>query len=416
MVKEAISHKILFLNHNAFLGGAEIVFVKLLKYLNRDIIEPIVITAEEGPLVEQLRAHGVKVHIMPIDSGGLAQKRDRYELNLIKTVRSLNICVRYAYKIADFAKSRGIDKIFCNNIRAQIYGTLAGYFSNIPVIWRFHDILSGDDFIYPVRKLMSFLGNRRIVVKILPVSQAAENSLRKQGIKDWKLQTIYNGIETFHKSICKNKLRSEYHISSSTKLIGMIGRITPLKGQKIVIEAVSKILKDNPHIVLFIIGAAFSEEEKNYEKSLRRLAENLGVRRQIIFTGFKKNIPSLLTELDLIVHASLKPDSFPTVIIEAMAAGRPVIASNCGGVPEMVQHEETGLLFPCGDSDRLASCIRYALSNEEKMCQWGEDARKRAVDKFAIEKYIKDMEIILTQNLRAQGYQGKGSSLKEATC
>ncbi|RKX98516.1 MAG: hypothetical protein DRP55_08140 [Spirochaetes bacterium] len=401
MSKQAMPTKILFLNHTAFLGGAEVMLIRLIKYLNRNLIEPIAIIAEEGPLVEQLRSYGVRSYIVPIDPRTLALKRDKYEMRFTKIVHTLNIYRKYVYKIANFAKSKGIDKIFCNNVRAQIYGTLAGYFSNIPVIWRFHDILSEYDFIYPVRKLMSFLASRKIVVKILCVSQAVENSLRKEGIKGWKLQTIYNGIETFDKSTSKGKLRQQYGISTNTKLIGIIGRITLWKGQEIVIKAVSKVLKNGLDIVLLVVGSPFSEEERKYEKNLRKLAKDLGLRRQIIFTGFRKDIPSVLKELDLVVHASLNPDPFPTVILEAMAAGRPVIASNCGGVPEMVQHEETGLLFPSGDSDRLAECIRYALSNEEKMRMWGQNARKQAFDKFSIEKYIKNTETILTQNFRS---------------
>jgi glycosyltransferase involved in cell wall biosynthesis len=372
--------RILFLNHHAFLGGAEIVLLRFIKYVNRDLIEPIAIVAEEGSLTKQLRFYDVETHVIPVDPRNLAQKRTSYELNPIRLFQDLNFCRKQALKIAKF--------------------TLAGYFSNIPVIWRFHDILSKDTFAYPLRKFISFLANTKPVVKILAISKAVENSLKEQGIKHWKISTVYNGVETLNKSANDNRVRQEYYIPSSAALIGMIGRIIYWKGQKTLIEAASKVLKDNPDVVLLIIGCPFSEEDREYEKGLKKLAEKLDLRNKTIFTGFRNDVYSILQELDLVVHASLKPEPLGMVILEAMAAARPVIASNCGGVPEMIEHKKTGLLFPCGDSNALADCIRHALFNKSTMYQLGQNAKKRVLERFSVEKYVQVMERVLSISYR----------------
>jgi glycosyltransferase involved in cell wall biosynthesis len=173
--------------------------------------------------------------------------------------------------------------------------------------------------------------------------------------------------------------------------VGLIGRISPWKGQHIFIQAAGLIRNEFPDVRFQIIGAPlFSEFE--YESELKRLTADLQLERQVEFTGFVRDVQGAIEELQIVVHASTVGEPFGQVVIEGMAAGRPVIATNGGGVPEIVVDQVTGLLVPMNDARALADAMASLLRNPGKGRAMGARGRRRVEDLFTIERSAKAVE------------------------
>ena len=155
--------------------------------------------------------------------------------------------------------------------------------------------------------------------------------------------------------------------ASEFTVIGLVGRIAQWKGQEIFIRAAAGVLSRFPNCRFRIIGAAlFSEQD--YERRIRQLAGELGIAHSVEFTGFRQDVFTAISELDILVHASITGEPFGQVIVEGMAAGKPVVATAGGGVPEIVQDGLTGLLVPMGDPQGMARAICRLLENPRCRC------------------------------------------------
>jgi len=139
-------------------------------------------------------------------------------------------------------------------------------------------------------------------------------------------------------------------------------------------------------------GALFGEAE--YERQVRSLAESLGISSVVTFTGFRGDVPSVLADMDLIVHASTTGEPFGQIIIEGMAAGKPVIATNGGGVPEIVEDGKTGILVPMGDVQAMVEAIRRVLADPPLAEDMGARGRERVRDHFTIERKARKVEAV----------------------
>jgi glycosyltransferase involved in cell wall biosynthesis len=187
--------------------------------------------------------------------------------------------------------------------------------------------------------------------------------------------------------------------------IGLIGRISPWKGQHVFIQAAAMLRNEFPDVRFQIIGAPlFSEFE--YESELHCLTRELQLERQVEFTGFLRDVQSAIQQLQIVVHASTVGEPFGQVVIEGMAAGRPVIATNGGGIPEIVVDQVTGLLVPMNDARALAEAMASLLRNPKKARAMGARGRRRVNDLFTIERSAKAveqvyLELLCPQSLRA---------------
>jgi glycosyltransferase involved in cell wall biosynthesis len=175
--------------------------------------------------------------------------------------------------------------------------------------------------------------------------------------------------------------------------IGLVGRITPWKGQDIFIRAAALLKEKHPEARFEIIGATMFAE-RGYEGELLRLRNELNVNDTVAFAGFVENVPARIAELDIVVHASITGEPFGQVIIEGMAEQKPVVATNGGGVPEIVQDGITGLLVPMGDALRMAEAIDYLLTHPDEATEMGVRGRERVQTHFTIQKTARMVEAV----------------------
>jgi len=188
-----------------------------------------------------------------------------------------------------------------------------------------------------------------------------------------------------------NSVKTKYNIPKENLVAGMIGRFTPGKGIEDFLHSI-KLLEGKLNFpVTFIIAGEASYGEQEYAEGIFNLCEKLGLKDKVIFPGFIKNVPELLSIFDILVFPS-HDESFGITLIEAMAMEVPVIASNNSGIPDIVKDGVTGILIPPKQPDKIADSLFYLLNNWEKRVYLGQNGRRCIEDKFNAETNIKILE------------------------
>jgi glycosyltransferase involved in cell wall biosynthesis len=277
-----------------------------------------------------------------------------------------------------------------------------------PVIWHVRDRIE-DDYL-PRLVVRAF----RTLARILPTYLVANSGATLRTLHLGKGQhgtSIPSGIElgnrtsVVHDGINPSLLHGESGHDDGICRIGLIGRISPWKGQHIFIRAAALVHEKYPKARFVMIGAALFGEER-YEGEVRRLPAALGIESVVEFAGFRADVQGAIAQLDLVVHASTTGEPFGQVIIEGMASGKPVIATNGGGVPEIIEDGVTGLLVPMGDVPQMADAICRILANPAFGREMGARARRRVAHDFTVEKTARKVEAVYAEVL--------GRSLPEA--
>jgi glycosyltransferase involved in cell wall biosynthesis len=227
--------------------------------------------------------------------------------------------------------------------------------------------------------------------KVIAVSEFAKKRFDRFPKADQKVDVIYNAVDTqrFNLQCDGSRLRSELGIGQEI-VIGMAGRITPSKGQKEFLEAAAKVIPDLPNAKFVIIG---EENADGYRSELEEMVRQLSLKGFVHLCPFRQDMPATMAALDILVNAS-HSEGFSRVIIEGMASGRPVIATETGGNSEAVLNDVTGLLVPPKDPDRLAQAILTLGTDEQLRQRMRIAARERAEKLFSVDAQIDKIETL----------------------
>lgn len=230
----------------------------------------------------------------------------------------------------------------------------------------------------------------RIVVN----ADAVRDWLVEDGYAAGKIHVIRNGarMPLFNAASARSRVRAELGIPSAAKVVMMVSRLNPQKGVEHLLEAVPAILARVPDAWFVIVGDVVLDSrarEAAYARLLASRARELGVAERVVFTGLRRDIPYLLAAADLSVLPSLS-EGLPNSVIEAMAAGLPVVATEVGGIPELIRPGRCGLLVPPGDAAALVESVTAVLINPFLAKRLGEAARFRIQTGFSFEKMFQE--------------------------
>lgn len=189
----------------------------------------------------------------------------------------------------------------------------------------------------------------------------------------------------------KSEIRREMGIPENVLLVGMVGRMTPGKGQQEFLRAADKLLRESSLSFAFVIGGTASPGEESYEANVHLLADQLGVSKAVRFLGYVKHVPRLLAALDILAFPSHE-ESFGLGLTEAMAMKLPVVASGSAGVLDIVVDGETGLLVPPKDFESLASAISSLAGDPRRRQRLGDAGRKRVEEAFSMNSVVRRLE------------------------
>lgn len=381
------------------MSGGEIALLNLVKTLDRSRYEPIVLLCSDGPLVAELNKAGVETHVLPLDPAVANTRKDSLGLPTVSRISSVFSSMRYVRQLTQFIQQNEIELVHTNSLKADILGGLAARWAARPLIWHVRDRIA-DDYLPPVVAWMF-----RLLCRIVPNVVIANSSSTLQSIHrkpDERSKVVYSGTQQrlASRNVVHDGLNAmSYHrVRQSSDenchpLIGLLGRIAPWKGQHIFIRAAAQVLRTFPGARFRIIGKVMFDEA-DYEKQIYVLVDELNVGHAIEFVGFRSDVAVALSELDLLVHASTTGEPFGQVIVEGMAAGLPVVATDGGGVPEIVVHGQTGLLVSMNDADAMAEAILRLLSDPAAARAMGYKGQQRARDTFSIERTARAVEAI----------------------
>jgi len=393
---------VLFFDHTAALGGGEIALANLIRHLNLKKVKPLVVLGAEGPLADRLRLT-TETHVLPLSADVTMQKKDGLGLGSLLRVRQVLSIFRYIHLMARFIRSHDVALVHTNSLKADIIGGLAGRLARRPVVWHIRDRIE-DDYLPKCvvrifRQLSRVIPNYVIansaatLRSLIPRKTAGNTSAPSSCDVEGKFAVVHDGVGPV---ACaeRTERRHEFHI-------GLVGRISPWKGQHIFIQAAALVHREFLEARFFIVGAALFGEDR-YDQEIRRLRGQLGIENIMTFTGFRSDVQQAIAELDLVVHASTIGEPFGQVIIEAMAGGKPVVATNGGGVPEIVQDGQTGILVPMGDAKAMAHAICGILSDPAGAKAMGNRARKRVADHFTLGQTARRVEAVYDDMFRVR--------------
>ena len=372
--------RILYLHAGAEMYGADKVLLELIKGLDSKEFEAHVILPNDGVLVEALRQVGAKVSVLDYP---ILRRKYFNPKGIADYIRSYNF---YAKQIALYAREHSIDMVH-NNTAAVLEGIYLKRKLKLPLVWHVHEIIvkpkAISDFI---NMLMG-----RYADKIVTVSQAVANHIKQSPfIKDSQVEVIYNGVDNaVYYPMDASSIREKFDIEQDALVIGMIGRVNAIKGQNDFIEAVEPLLEKNKQAVAFLAGGVFPGEEWRLEELDNRIASS-SVVSQIHRIDYYDKTSELYNMFDIFVLPSIKPDSLPTVVLEAMACSKPVVGYNNGGIAEMVVDDKSGCLVKPNRPQELSNAISLLLDSSEKREKFGRVGYQRQKELFSLESYIKN--------------------------
>lgn len=363
--------KILYPIINGEVTGGNIMCLKIIEESIRRGYRVVVNSPTEGKFTSLLRERGVRV----------------YNIDTRRTFR-LDSAIRLACVI----KKEGINLIDSHApLGGTILSCLAGWISRVPVINHVHIPYYMNRI--PAVRICQFLANwitsRLFCAKIIAVSESVKKDIIIQGSAADKTSVVYNGID-LEDIRCEKipiKIQEEFGLRPNQRIIGQVGRLGLDKGQHILIKAASRVIKDFPDTIFMIVGEDLTKE-RDYKERLERLADDSGLRKQIIFTGYRWDIMDLMHAFDIFVLPSTFKEGLAIVILEAMAAKKPVITTMVGGNSEIVIDRETGTLVPPEDPDKLAEAIVYHLNHPETAKKMGEKGYARVKQYFSLTQML----------------------------
>lgn len=366
--------KVLYVNTTSVQGGAEKSVLLLMDKIRERGVEPILLVPSHGWLVDRCIEKGITVEFLPT-------LPDAFATNTFKQ-QALS-WIPNAVAIASLVRQHGISLIHANSPRASYHAGLGARLARVPCIVHVHD--ADPDFL-PYSSYIKKLILLPISDEFVTVSEFTKHSLQKFLPPRSRITTIYNGIEV--KEIQSyQSFKEELGLPSDSFLIGSISAMTPWKGQDIIIQAFHQIHKKLDNLYLVIVGGVQgSESQRLHFQNLLRLTKELGLESRVYFTGWRRDIVRILLDIDIFVHVPVRPDPLPSVVLEACAAGRPIIASNIGGIPEIIENNVSGILVEPANISQLADKIEWAVSNRLTLAEMGRRAKRLAQEKFTVDQ------------------------------
>lgn len=357
-------------------GGAQTALYRLLAHSDRQRYAPHVLCLYNGDKVvaQQIRQLGIPV----TDLGMTAQWRFDALWRLHRILRQERPFLLHTW-------------MFHANIPGRVLGRLA----RVPVIISSERTMGQEG---RFRRWLNRLSGNMPDSVICVSQQVADFAANEIGLPRAKLAVIRNGIDPaqFDNLPDQPTARAEFGLPSQGNIIAAVGRPRPVKGFDYLLTAFAQIAAAYPDLHLVFVG------DGPDKRPLQTAAQQLPDANRVLFLGDQQEIPRLLAGVDMLVLPSLW-EGLPNVVLEAMAARLPVVATAVGGTPELITHNETGLLVPPQNPEALAEAISQLLDHPEQAAQMGQNGRQRAAEQFTIERMVEQTEALYERLLREKG-------------
>ncbi|WP_407316540.1 glycosyltransferase family 4 protein [Isoptericola halotolerans] len=364
--------RVLVLDHTAEPGGAELALVRLCAALGPDVsVRAVLFT--DGPLRPALEAVGVPVDVVELDPGVAGLDR-RAALRagpdvLRRVLRTTGFLVRVARHLRRLRP----DVVHTTSLKADLLGTMACLLTGRRLVWYVHDRIAAD---YLPRPLVGLVrAASRVPRAVIANSAATARTLPRRSV------VAYPGFSA------DQVAPRGAGAPSGAPVVGIIGRISPTKGQLELVRTIPELLARYPGLTVRIVGGVMFGAE-DYDRLVRAEASRLGVAQHVEWTGHVERTADELDRLDVCVHASPLPEPFGQVVVEAMVREVPVVATRAGGVTEILSRPDgdLGVLVEPGDVRALRAGILSVLDDRAAAVVRARRARVDALERFSVEQ------------------------------
>ncbi len=381
--------KVLYVIGTLDVGGTERQVVELALRLDRSRFEPLVCCLSSGgPLQVMLEAEGVPVFMVGFP--GLRKSIGGLIGIIPEILRSLN---RFRAFISRYRPEIVHGLLFW----AYVIGAFVARVSRVPVVVASRRSLGYFKASKPHYLFLERIANWMTDLVIANSEAAREDAMRRERLLPNKIIVIHNGVDPGRfASFPDQDLRDSLGLSKNGPVVGVVSNFIHYKGYKFFLEGWASVVKKFPEGAALLIGDGPLRGE------FEAMAQGVGLSDSVRFLGMRQDVPALLALMGLLVHPS-QEEGFSNAILEAMAAGKPVVATAVGGNPEAVVHGKTGLLVPPRDSEALAKAMLWLLEHPNDAAEFGEAGRRRVTERFEISAMVRQYEAVYERLVGEKG-------------
>lgn len=372
---------VLIVNSSSHIGGAEKILLTFLNKIDNRLFNLSAVTPSEGKFTDLLRSRSIGVTVIDrLYNNNFVTRDDSLLSNPLVTASSISNLFRFSSALSRHIRQNDINLVLANGLKTAVAGGMAARFNKIESVWIIQDIFP-ENFFKKILNLCARLFSDRIIA----ISKAVKNQFPKSLHKKITVQYPFLGPDELIRAQKNSLLRQELDMKDDDIVCGAVSKIVPAKGLAIFLRtlAVVKINGRCPHLKAVIAGDAELEVARpGHLDELKSLAESLGLEKDVKFIGWRDDIYDVLNAIDILVHTSIRPEGFGRILIEAMAAAKPIVAFDQGAVREIMEDGVSGVLVEPLDETVLAQRLEDLIKDERKRKILGESARAH------VEKYL----------------------------
>lgn len=349
---------------------------------------------DEGSMLDYALAHGVQPLVIPeIVTAFSLTPRD----------------VKALVKLYRLMRREQPHLVHTHETKAGLLGRVAAHWAGVPVIihtyhghvLHSHHSLAKTWLLRVMERILARCSDR-----LVTVSAQVKQDLVTYGVAHpQKISVIPLGFHLdpfLEASVHRGQMRHELGVQANARLVGIVGRLFPIKNHALFLEAAARIVAGEPLARFVVVG------DGTLRPALEQQARKLGIADRVIFTGWRHDLPRIYADLDVLVVSS-DNEGTPVAAIEAMAAGCPVVATRVGGLPDLITDDETGLLVPPRDAAQLATAVLRLLQNPEVATRLGAAAQQIVRERFAVQRLLTDMNQLYGDLLQRKGVANSGA-------
>jgi len=347
-------------------GGAETVVLNLATRLNTAVFRSIVLVPPGSWLSSRLKEQGVPV---------------------LEVSWKVWWDLRGPWKMIDVVRKHKVDLIHSHLPAQNFYSCLVGVMTHTKTLAMYHGPVELE-WSQNLKGRLRLWFVRRAADGVVVVCDLVKRLLVRLGFEKDRIALVYNGIDPSpYAAHGQPSLRRELGLPPEHKLVGMIANVRPSKGYDVFVQACAEVCKKHSDVTFLAVG----DVNEEVAAPIKRMHERLSLGNRFRFLGFRSDVSRILKELNVFVLASTS-EGMPLAILEAMAAGTPVISTNCGGIPEVIDHERTGLLVPPSDYSALSRAISRLFADPEYSGKLGTQAQDKFYKEFTLDGMIERYE------------------------
>lgn len=369
------------------LGGAERSLLDFFKHSpsTKDFI--VIVPKETGPFIDELKKISIEHEVLRLPIWFLQLSRKKLLRSILKVPLIPFLLLNQIIKINQFAQEKNVHQIHTTGIKYHILLCLYGKWNkSIPILIHLRDVISKSylkEFFYSFNKQpnIQFIANSKATAEALP---------------DIEMTILYNCFDEKYFKVGSSDLKANLGLAKSTPLIALVGVVARWKGQREFIDAAKLVLQKMPQVHFLIVGDEIydTDSEIGEKQYLVNKISQLNLESSFHFLGFQKDLLPVYNGIDILVHASIYPEPFGRVIVEAMLCERPVTASKSGGPLEIINPPKDGLLHIPTDQQSMANNILELLTDKNKYQEISKQARQTSL-RFNMNEYVTKLNQLL---------------------